>query len=210
MGDALGNFLPGCGFLGVQKFGEVVDDHHKPRVVAARPQRADRHRGVQHAARQRNLDVLRCCAHAPGAPHQSFHHGRRRRSHQVRHRSRAASRLPEDSHHRGVNAIHRAAFVHGENPGGNIFQNCFHQPAPLFDFIDCVLQAAIEILNLFAALGELRGHLVERVHQRTQLVLRLHRHPVIEVPLRNLPRRFGQRSDRHGNLLREIKRGPGN
>src|SRR5260221_9039520 len=50
VGDAASDFLPGGGFLGAEKFGEVVKNQHETGIGAAWPERADGDRGMHYPA----------------------------------------------------------------------------------------------------------------------------------------------------------------
>ena len=66
-----------------------------------------------------------------------------------------------------------------------------------------------EFVDLPAAVGQLRGHVVEGAHQRSQFILGLHLHAGFEVAGGDFVRGLGQRLDRDGDLLGEKEREPG-
>ena len=58
---------------------------------------------------------------------------------------------------------------------GNILQNGFHELPPAFQLLHRLLEVGSELIDLRAAVTQLRGHRVEGAHQDAQLILRLFR-----------------------------------
>ncbi len=71
-----------------------------------------------------------------------------------------------------------------------------------------MLKIARELIDLATRIAELRGHGVERLDEEAELVLRLLGDLIVEVAGGDFARTFGKRFDRHGDLFREIERGP--
>ena len=64
MRDAARDFLPGGGFLGVEEFGEIVEDDDVAGIGAARSKGADGDGGMENAARGEEFEFARDDAHA--------------------------------------------------------------------------------------------------------------------------------------------------
>ena len=70
VGDAASDFLPGGGFLGVEEFGEIVEDQDIAGVGAAGSERADGDGDVEDAAGGEKLEFAGNDAHAQGTAKQ--------------------------------------------------------------------------------------------------------------------------------------------
>jgi hypothetical protein len=99
-------------------------------------------------------------------------------------------------------------FVHGNDSGGNIFEDCFHQRPAAFEFLHRLLQILREDADLMSAVAKLLRHSVERADQRLQLVLRLDLYSSLVIALDDLLRCFGQRLNRDGDLLGQVQSKP--
>src|SRR5215472_10810918 len=87
----------------------------------------------------------------------------------------------EHTRNRSIHAQDTAGSVERNDSRGNIFENCFHQLAAPLQFLNRLLEAAREFVDLRAAVAELGGHGVERTHEHAKFVLRLLRNLVIEI-----------------------------
>ena len=103
----------------------------------------------------------------------------------------------------GVDAIDGAVNVEGKNGGGNVFEDRFRQFATVFDFLDGLLKAGGEVVDLFARASELAGHLIEGLDEDTQFIVGSRGDTVIEIAARNLLGGFGEGLNRDGDAFGE-------
>ena len=132
-------------------------------------------------ARARNFKFLRRNTHAQRLPHQLEHAASSVFSEEFRKRSGRRGALTEHCSRRRIDAIDFTVCVERQNAGGDIFENRFHKLAAAFDFLERLLEAVCEIVNLLAGLAKLSRHLVEGVDQRAQFVMRARGDAIVKV-----------------------------
>jgi hypothetical protein len=87
----------------------------------------------------------------------------------------------EHSKKGGVGALDHAFSVEVDDARGNIFEDGFHKLAAAFEFLNGLLEVAGELVNLRAAVAQLRGHGVEGADEDAEFVLHLLGNLVIEI-----------------------------
>ena len=117
--------------------------------------------------------------------------------------------FPQDHHDSGIHPRHFSGRAERDHSGRNIFQNCFHQFPAALALLDGLFEISRELIDLAPTFSQLLGHAIERTHQGSQFVLRLHLDAMIEIAARNFACRFSQTLNRHGHLLRKPQRDPG-
>ena len=179
-------------------------------MAAARAERAHGHRGVNHAAVQAEFQFLRGRSHAQGAANQVLDVAGGVAADQSRARS-SASRERSPKIWRAAVLMRRmlALGIERKNAGGNIFETVSIRSRRRSSSCTACCRLLRELVDLLAAVGELRGHVVERAHQRAQFVLRLDLHLGIEMAGGDFAGGFGQGLDRHGDFLGQVERKPG-
>src|SRR6266446_151467 len=203
VGDAAGNFLPGGGFLRVEHFGEVVEDENVAHVGAAGAEGADGGGEVADAAVYDDFDFAGDDAHAKGAAHEGLHRAMRVWAEQGFERLDAFLGDIEHAEECGVGALDCAFGVQIDDAGGNIFENGFHELAAAFKFLHGLLEVACELVNLRAAVTQLRGHGVEGADEDAEFVLHLFGNLIIEISGGDFARAFRKGLDGDGDLLGE-------
>src|SRR5262249_11482828 len=123
---------------------------------------------------------------------------------------RLQARLLNTKHTRNgsIHPQNRTRTIQGNHASWNVLEHGFHQLPPPLQFLNHLLEAAGKLIDLCAAVAQLRGHGIERAHQQTKLVLHLLRNLIIEVARRNFARSFCKRLNEHSDLLREEQRNP--
>ena len=164
----------------------------------------------EHAVADHHFNFARDHAHAQSAPHQLLQSAMRVRARPVL----PASPLLSDAHGEHarqscVGALNAPSGIQVNDAGGNIFEHGFHQLAAALEFLHGLLKVACELVDLRAAVAQLRGHGVERADQHAEFVLRLFGNLILEIAGGNFARALGKRLNGHGNLLGEEQRDPG-
>src|SRR5258706_1699152 len=208
VGDAAGNFLPRRGFLRVEHFGEVVEDENVAHVGAARAEGADGGGEVADAAVDDDFDFAGDNAHAQGAAHEGLHGAMRVGAEQGFERLDAFLADIEHAEECGVGALDHAFGIEVDDAGGNIFENGFHQLAAAFEFLDGLLEVAGELVNLRAAVAQLRGHGVEGTNEDAEFILQLFRNLIVEIAGGDFARAFGKGLNGDGDLLGQEQSDP--
>ncbi len=108
----------------------------------------------------------------------------------------------------GVDAIHGTIGVERKDTGRNIFEDGFHQLAAALDFLNGLLKAIGEVVDLLARAAELAGHLVEGVDEDAELVVGARGDAVIEIAAGDLLGGFGKGLDGYGDALGKKERDP--
>ncbi len=108
----------------------------------------------------------------------------------------------------GVDPVDVGVGIEREHTCGNVFEDGFHQFAAALDFLDGLLKAGSEVVDLLAGKGELAGHLIEGVHEDAELVVSAGSDAVIEIAARDLLRGFREGLDGHSDPLRQEKSDP--
>jgi len=88
------------------------------------------------------------------------------------------------------------------------FKHGLHELAPALELLYRLLEIPRELIDLRAAVAQLRGHGVEGTHQDSQLILSLLRDLVIKVAGGNLPGSFRERLNGDSDLLGQKQRHP--
>ena len=201
VGDALRHFLPSGCLLRAQQFGEVVDHDDVTCVRPVRAERAHGYRSVNQTAAQTDFELFPGRSHSQGASNQMLNIVRDLVADQVGQVVGFARALAKNLARRGVDAQELTLGIEGENPGGNVLQHRLDQDAAAIQLLNGLLEMLRELVNLLAAIRQLRGHGVEGAYQRSQLVLSLDLHAGIEAAGGDLVGGFGQRLDRDGDFL---------
>src|SRR5208337_2705037 len=103
----------------------------------------------------------------------------------------------------GVGAQDIAVGVEGDDAGGNVLEDGFHQLAASLEFLNGLLEVAGELVNLGAVVAQLRGHGVEGAHQPAEFVLHLFRHLILEIAGGNVAGGLSEGLEGHGNVFGE-------
>ena len=138
-------------FLRAKHFGEVVEHQDKAGIGAARTERADGDGEVQDASGDDGFDFAGDHAHAQRAPHQQLHGARCFGAQQFLERLNVARGFAEHARDGGVFAQDAAVGVQGNDAGGDVFQNRFHQLAAALEFLNGLLEISRELIDLRAA-----------------------------------------------------------
>ena len=203
VGDAAGDFLPGGGFLGAEHFGEVVEDEDVAGIGAARAEGTDRDGEMEDAAVDDDFDFAGDDAHAQRAAHQVLDGAGSVRAEEVVERLLFARGGAEHADDGGVGAQDGAIGVEGNDAGGNVFEDGFHELAAALEFLDGLLEVAGELVDLRAVVAELRGHGVEGAHQDAEFVLHLIGNLIVKIAGGNFAGAFGEGLNGNGDLFGE-------
>src|SRR5208337_1363007 len=209
VGDAAGHFLPGGRFLGAKNFREVVEDQHEAGVGFARAQGTDGNGEMEDAAASHELNFARNDAHTQRAPHQVLEDAAGFGPEEEFGGTKVTRGHPEHLVDGGVGAQDIAVGVEGDDAGGNVLEDGFHQLAASLEFLNGLLEVAGELVNLGAVVAQLRGHSVEGADQPAELVLDLFRNLKLEITGGNFARALGEGLNGHSDLLCEEQGDPG-
>ncbi len=80
--------------------------------------------------------------------------------------------------------------------------------AAAFEFLDGLLEVAGELVNLRAAVAQLRGHGVEGTNEDAEFILHLFRNLIIEIAGGDFARAFGKGLNGDGDLLGQEQSDP--
>src|SRR5579862_721457 len=208
--DALGNFLPCSGFLSAEEFGEVVKDDDEAGIGAARPEGADGDGGANQSTGNSDFDFAGSDAHAERAAHQCVDDAAAFFADQVFEGAGGFCAVTEDSHDGGVAAGDFAVGVEGNDAGGDVFEDGFHQLAAALAVFEGLLEIASEFVDLALAFTELGGHGVEGFHESAEFVFAVSGSDAVgEVTAGDFFGGFGHGLNGDGDLFGEEEGDPG-
>ncbi len=210
VGDALSDFLPGGGFLGAEKFSEVVENDDEAGIGAARAEGTDSDGSANQAAGNGDFDFARGNAHAEGTAHQRVDDAAGFFADQVFEGARGLGAVAEDGHDGGVATGDFAVGVERNDAGGNVFEDGFHELAAALAVFEGLLEIAGEFVDLALAFAELGGHGVEGFHEGAEFVFTVRGGDAVsKVATGDFFGGFGHGLDGDGNLFGEEEGDPG-
>src|ERR1700675_3417901 len=165
MGDAPRDFLPPRRFLRAEHFCEIVENQDVAGVRAARPQRTHGDREVTDASGSDRLNLPGDHSHAQGSAHQIMYDAGRIRSEESFERLRLTAAYPKHPRNGTVHSKNGPSGIQRNNSRGNVLQYGFHELAPALEFLHRLLEVTGELIDLRAAVAQLRGHVVKGAHQ---------------------------------------------
>ncbi len=108
---------------------------------------------------------------------------------------RLRARTPKHPLGGRVQARDLALRIEGDDTGGNVLQNGLNGVAPLFQLPVGLLQVYRSLFDGAPIFQKLLGHLVERMHQHAQFIVRPRHHLETEIALRHFVRGVGEGLD---------------
>src|SRR5580765_1186662 len=111
----------------------------------------------------------------------------------------------EQPKRRAINRFDRRVSAHRYDTGGDALQNCFDIPAALIQLEVLPLEIEPRALEFPLAGGQLPGHRVESLDERSELISRLGLDAMIETTGADLTSPRRQQLHRAGDSLRQVQ-----
>src|ERR1700682_1453022 len=181
MSDSPRDFLPRRRFLRAEHFRQIVEDEDVSGVRPARSKGTYGNTEMQHTSGSDRLDLPGDHSHAQGSAHQIVHDASRIRPEKLFERVIVSAAYVEHPGNGSIQAKNGARGVERNNARGNVFKNGLHELAAALELLHRLLQVSRELIDLRAAVAQLRGHAVKGAHQDSTLILSLLRDLVIKV-----------------------------